>query len=1072
MSWTPGSIGARSRHVGTIAAAILLLLTSTAWGQLVPGARDTIPSSEYYAIFEDFHDGNYVSALKNYRQASRGAVKSGNNYWIDSICYQTMAGECCYHMGQYGQALSHYDSALSLYLTHSNWMIKVQFPPVLNPSRRTVVPPWGTSTRGVELAVVPDKIAIAQGSFSLVPQGANIVTQQAPQMRGINVKEIVRCTCLAMRRKREILGPTAPFDNTTDQLVTAMVQPGQPGNWSTCWNDLQLGVAYSLAGKDAQAKPILQRAVLAGGQFDHDMTCVAFFELGRIALGQADFDTAASCFEEASYSAYAFGDIGMVEESLRMGFLTHLMGNRPGLYPPLATLSTWVNNKTPRQLRSSLLLCSAENACVLGQPDAAATALTSLAGLVLKSNLSQGRLGARANFISALQNYQVGDIAKGDRALQLALNFQTSGGSLWLYHMALVDDYYKDNSDKWRTASQLFEYVLRDPTPADWLSDPLEAISSLAAPHPAIYEHWFEMAINPRSKQPDTALEIADALKRHRFLSSTLLGGRTLALRWLLDGPEELLSQKALQEKKDLLTKFPDYAGLSKQAQALQAALRDLPLSPDAPDVQAEQAAKLAELTQITAVQETLLRQISVRREAASIVFPPRIKTKELQEKLPEGTAMLSFAIANHEVWAFLVTKDRYEPWKLGTPEGVRGKISTLLQKMGNHEGNAPVNPSVLEDAGWLKPARDVMTALFAGSRQTLSADLDELIVVPDGVLWYLPFEALPVSKADKKWQPLISQTRIRYAPFCSLALPDQRARPQGKHVAVLSGKLHPSADLELSQQRVNELVDGLPGASLVHTPFPSGSAILSSLFDGLIVFDDLSLGNQLGYSVAPLGADRGEPLSTLDDWLGLPWHGPDQVMLPGFQTAAANSVNNKRSKVEPGLDVFLPVCALMAGGSRTVVLSRWRTGGATSINLTREFAQELPHTTASAAWQRSVQLTMSEPLNPVEEPRLGSKSGNIPETAEHPFFWAGYIVVDTGSPAVRSDAPAEPAPAVVKKPKAKAQPANPADVGEKVNPPAKADADGNDDDDRAPAPAARRGKKSGKPRGKSAGDL
>ena len=43
-----------------------------------------------------------------------------------------------------------------------------------------------------------------------------------------------------------------------------------------------------------------------------------------------------------------------------------------------------------------------------------------------------------------------------------------------------------------------------------------------------------------------------------------------------------------------------------------------------------------------------------------------------------------------------------------------------------------------------------------------------------------------------------------------------------------------------------------------------------------------------------------------------------------------------------------------MSTGARTIVLSRWRPGGQTSVDIIREFVQELPHTTPADAWQRS----------------------------------------------------------------------------------------------------------------------
>jgi CHAT domain-containing protein len=87
-----------------------------------------------------------------------------------------------------------------------------------------------------------------------------------------------------------------------------------------------------------------------------------------------------------------------------------------------------------------------------------------------------------------------------------------------------------------------------------------------------------------------------------------------------------------------------------------------------------------------------------------------------------------------------------------------------------------------------------------------------------------------------------------------------------------------------------------------------------------------------------------------------------------------------------------------MATGSRTILLSRWRDGGRTSHDLVREFVRELPYRSASQAWQRSVRLAVSSDLAWNLEPRIKELPPDTPPMrAEHPLFWAGYLLVDTG---------------------------------------------------------------------------
>jgi hypothetical protein len=118
---------------------------------------------------------------------------------------------------------------------------------------------------------------------------------------------------------------------------------------------------------------------------------------------------------------------------------------------------------------------------------------------------------------------------------------------------------------------------------------------------------------------------------------------------------------------------------------------------------------------------------------------------------------------------------------------------------------------------------------------------------------------------------------------------------------------------------------------------------------------------------------------------------------------------------------LFLSLCGLMSTGARTILISRWRTGGQTSLGLVREFAQELPHISPAEAWQRSVQVAINTQIDPAHEPRLKkAPPGTELPNADHPFFWAGYMLVDSGvKPEGQDNALGKPAAGG-------AQPANP----------------------------------------------
>lgn len=1009
------------RWLALAIAASSVFPPESSWGQL----RDTTPTTFYYTTRDgDYYDGRYRDALRSFRQEGRGAIKNGAtlSFWIDSICYHTMCGECYYQMGQFPDALDHYNQALKLFLANYDWMIRAQFPDSVRASSVPRQVPWGHSTRNTQPANIPEQVSVAQGDvnagLNVIRNGGGVATP--PVLFPLHAKEIVRCTTLALRRWRELMGPSAPYDPLSSQLVAVLSKrPCPPNNWSEAWIDIELGLAYAAEGNDTQARPLLERGLVVQGEFDHDMTCIALLELGRIAMAAGDLNAAGAYFEEATYSAAFYGDISVLEEAFRFGLISHLLANKPGPYPPLEMAAGWAKVKGLRQLQVSLSLLATENLAVLGQNTAASNLLEITKPLIGNRDMGLGRIGARFNYLSALVRYQEGNVGAGDDLLATTLKFQSAGGSLWMFHVGIADLLVSNGTASEREAMSLYEAVLRDPGTGDWATDPLESLSVLVVPHPLPWEHWFEIALN--RKEHETALEIADALRRHRFLTTTKMGGRLLALRWLLEGPQEIFDQRTIQQRQDMLVRFPQYADLSQKAVTLRTTLANLPLAPDDAEQQKAQADALKELGKTCAAQEVLLRQIAVRREPGPIVFPPRLKTKDLMAALPEGHALLSFLGTTSRLHAFLITKDKYAGGSLGSFATSKKQLAALLRQLGNYESNHEIPISQLADEAWKRTARDLFNTLFKGSKITLPGDYEELIVVPDGLLWYVPFEVLQYPEG-KQTRSLISKLRIRYAPTTSLAVPDARGRRAGGTTAVVLGRMFPKEDPAMAQDAMEQLSRAIPGTATVPSLLPAPSALYCSLFDRLVVFDDLAATGGGGvYDWSPLPVDRGKPGSSLDQWMLLPWNGPDQVILPGFHSPAENALK----KGGTGQEIFLSLCGLMATGSRTVLLSRWRTGGQTSYNLIREFTQELPHTTASEAWQRAVFLVSDETLDPANEPRIEAKAADDPPKADHPFFWSGYLLADTGTPADTSEQapPREPEqPEKEKQPQADAE--------------------------------------------------
>ena len=264
------------------------------------------------------------------------SIKTAQSRWIDSICYETMQGECYYQMGMYPEALAHYTNALETIpglsqLAVPGYLSGRSVPTSAGRSR----PPGRSAVCRPRWASCPTPCSWGRATSTPRRQLTQGGVVEPPNLFPVEPQEIVRCTALAIRRRGELLGPLAAHDPLIDNIIaTLQRRPGQPNHWSEAWLNLELGMALSAGGRTAAAVPILQKATLASGEFEHPLTAMAHLELGRLAMAAGDYTSAAAHFEEATYASYYFSDVnhlpdlGVMEEAFRYGALEPPVGQR------------------------------------------------------------------------------------------------------------------------------------------------------------------------------------------------------------------------------------------------------------------------------------------------------------------------------------------------------------------------------------------------------------------------------------------------------------------------------------------------------------------------------------------------------------------------------------------------------------------------------------------------------------------------------------------------------------------------------------------------------------------------
>jgi CHAT domain len=413
----------------------------------------------------------------------------------------------------------------------------------------------------------------------------------------------------------------------------------------------------------------------------------------------------------------------------------------------------------------------------------------------------------------------------------------------------------------------------------------------------------------------------------------------------------------------------------------------------------------------------------------STMVFPPLRTTAELQKELAPGEALVVFHEAGGNLYGFLLSKTDSHVWQLENDRQVERIVTDLLRALGNFGPNREMGAVDLKDTKWPEVAGKTYQAIFGDAHLDL-AKTTSLVIVPDSWLWYLPFEAL-VPQGAKPDGVLADRVPLHYGPTAALAVGDARPFRRTKHTGIVAN--------ELGADAIKPLMDAVEAPLPLSPPLPQPGYLIAPLLDELVVMDNVELDRNSAYGWSPMPKARGKNGDSISAWMELPYEGPERVVLAGFPSAAESGLKTSRREKgpggAPGSELFQTACALMASGSRTVLLTRWRTGGQTNLDLVREFVQELPNGSAADAWQRSIAVGRELPLDPSQEPRLKKleDTAEVPK-ASHPFFWAGYLLVDTGTrPAQEAENAAKTGPdAVDSKSPAAAKPA----AGAKAQPP------------------------------------
>lgn len=345
----------------------------------------------------------------------------------------------------------------------------------------------------------------------------------------------------------------------------------------------------------------------------------------------------------------------------------------------------------------------------------------------------------------------------------------------------------------------------------------------------------------------------------------------------------------------------------------------------------------------------------------------------EVQASLPPGVALVSFEADDARLFVFVVTRGSFLARRL--PVGLPA-LSTRLE-------NALDLLSTGDGSGSHLLTQRLYADLVAPWREALPPGTSRLVIVPDGLLARLPFEALEAGGGGSR--PLVEEFEMSYAPSASVLA---RLREQHSHIPRARADLLIVANPERGRERVSLLYED-EGFVLEPLPFarvearrvarfggqgsivlagpeasvarvaelaPAGFRVLHFATHGL-VSQRSPTSSALALASAP--NDPATGLLTARDIhrLRIP---SDLVVLSACQTA--------RGRILAGEGVQSLARAFLHAGARSVVASLWNVNDEGAPGFMEFFYRSLSAGQSKAAALRAAQLAS---LRRGEPPRI-----------------------------------------------------------------------------------------------------
>lgn len=339
---------------------------------------------------------------------------------------------------------------------------------------------------------------------------------------------------------------------------------------------------------------------------------------------------------------------------------------------------------------------------------------------------------------------------------------------------------------------------------------------------------------------------------------------------------------------------------------------------------------------------------------------------KKAQKRIPPEVMLIQYAPLGEELYVFLVTKTSMKILIApGKPADLFKKILAVRKQIKSGEKGGPLTKSLAE----------LYDTLIAPVEADI-APVKVIAFIPNGLLYYLPMQALVKKSAGGEVRYLIEDKQIVYLTAADVMNAVQPPDEEKSKEGMVAFGNPTGANLPSAEEEVKGIAQVFPSTEVLFGPDVTKKALgaeekLSKRIVHFATHGVLDASAPLESYIQLAAADSPE-LShlTLGEIGGLPFNKVDLVTLSACETAVGN-------KEPDGGEVTTLAHAFSSAGATTVLASLWSVGDESTKEFMMEFYRQLAAGQSKAAALQSAQIKLL-------------KSAKF----SRPLYWAPFVLM------------------------------------------------------------------------------